>query len=440
MKMLRARQWMIIGFLWTIAPSVSNAYDWSAGPWGILVQTNGTPESPSCPIEFPGGVATGHVLAVHYEISPVHIPQLWAILADGFWRQTCQASEFLTSYRLFRYFSSDNQDCDRLTAERFRVVGTNTAGELEIETVYSNNAASGDRFQVTGRIFLEKPDALQSALRAEIAVSNASGSATAPFWQGHRDLAEQWELFGVSSMYVADNLTAGLPSWYDSLDPSHQYVGITNDANYLNDGYSVNGTRAVSSHDTKHVVTTDAAVVLNHDTNVCPVVVVPGYEWYTQLVLRGQPATNIQIQHAYESSRNHCIQILSCSGLTAAATNLKWSATYNRDAANMMDGDNVQVKLGMDDFLDAWPADGVQTIHLRMVAGNARPVVTSLAGPNPSNLTIGWSTEPGESYNLQHAATLDGSWSNLVADVAGPELGPLSIPSGFLRITETNAP
>jgi hypothetical protein len=96
------------------------------------------------------------------------------------------------------------------------------------------------------------------------------------------------------------------------------------------------------------------------------------------LVLRGQPATNIQIQHAYESSRNHCIQILSCSGLTAAATNLKWSATYNRDDANMMDGDNVQVKLGMDDFLDAWPADGVQTIHLRMVAGN--PPRRHLAG------------------------------------------------------------
>lgn len=430
----------VLGLALCLSACSSRADEWTSGPWHIRAATNGAPDSPSCPIEFPGGVATGNVLAIHYALAPDHVPQLWAFLTDGFWRQTAQESEFLTSYRLFKYFSSDNVDRDRLTAERFRVLGTNAAGELELELAYSNNAAVGDRFRVAGLVTLERPDMLQTAMRAEITVSNATGIAVTPFWQGHRDLAEQWELFGVSSMYVADNLTGGLPAWYDGLDPAHQYVGITNDASYLNDGYSANGAIVVATHDAKHIVASNAAVALNRDTNLCPVVVVPGYEWYAQLVLRGEAATDLRVQHAYETSRNHRVQILSCSGLTAAATNLKWAATYNRDDANMVDGDNVQIKLGMDDFLDGWPAQAVQTLHLRMTAGNARPVVTSLAGPDPNNLTIGWTTEPGERYNLQHVATLAGAWSNLVADVAGPDLGPMGVPAGFLRISETVGP
>ena len=441
MKTIPAWQWLFMGFLWGTAASASGEYDWQAGPWQIVAASNGAPDSPTCPIEYPGGVATGNVLAVHYENTPVHIPQLWAFLTDGFWRQTSQESELLTSYRLFRYFSSDNVSRERLTAKRFRVLGTNSAGELEIETVYSNNAISGDRFRVTGFVVLEKPDALQSAMRAEITVSNASGYVVTNIGQTlHRDLAEQWELFGISSMYAADNLTGGLPPWYDGLDPTHQYVGITNDASFLNDGFSVHESNNVSAHDVKYIVASNTTVALDHDTNLCPIVVVPGYEWYIQLVMRGQVATELRIQHAYRSPRNHRIQLLSCAGLTSATTNLKWSATYDRSDTNMVDGDNVQVKLGMDDFLDGWPADGIQTLQVRLTTGNTRPVITSLTVLETNNLTLGWSTEPGERYNLQHVPVLDGAWSNIVADLSGPELGPLSIPSGFLRITETNAP
>lgn len=428
----------ILGLALCLSAFSSRADDWSSGPWRIRAATNGAPDSPSCPIEFPGGVATGNVLAIHYALAPDHVPQLWAFLSDGFWRQTAQESEFLTSYRLFRYFSSDNVDRDRLTAERFRVIGTNAAGELELELAYSNNAAAGDRFRVAGLVTLERPDTLQTAMRAEITVSNASGFAVTPFWQGHRDLAEQWELFGVSSMYVADHLTGGLPAWYDSLDPTHQYVGITNDASYLNDGYSANGAIAVATHDAKHIVASNAAVALDRDTHLCPVVVVPGYEWYVQLVLRGEAATDLRIQHAYASSRNHRIQILSCAGLTAAATDLKWAATYNRDDGNMVDGDNVQIKLGMDDFLHGWPAQTVQTLHLRMTAGNARPAINSLSIPETNRLTLGWTTEPGEKYNLQHTPVLAETWSNIVTNAVGPELGPVVVPVGFLRISETN--
>ena len=416
------------------------AFDWQAGPWGIVVATNGTPGSGSCPMDYPGGTKTGTALAVHYEFTPTNLPQLWVFLTDGFWRQTSPESEFLTSYRLFRYFSSGNVDCDRLAAIGFNVLGTNALGELQIETVYSNNAASGDRFYVAGRIVLEKPDALQSAMRAEIIVSNASGRAMTPFWQGHRALAEQWELFGVSSMYVADNLTGGLPAWYSGLDPSHHYVGVTNDDGYLNDGYSVNGATNVSTHDAKYIVATNATIALDHDTNVCPVVVVPSYEWYDQLVMREWVSSDLRVQYAYCSARNHHIEILGCSGLTSNRDDLKWAATYKRDDTNMVDGDNIQIKLGLDDVLDLWPVDAVQTLDVRLSTGNSRPRITTFTTTNTSEAAIGWTVEPGELYVLQHVAILDGVWSNMTDNVAGPVWGPLPVPAGFLRVGEVSGP
>jgi len=432
--------WILIIALLIITHIAFGALDWQSGPWGIAIESNGSPGSAFCSMNYPGGTKTGNALAVYYQLQPTNIPQLWVFLTDGFWRQTSAESQFLTSYRLFRYYSSGDENRDHLTATQLSVIGTNNIGELQIETVYSNNATAGDQFRVTGLIILEKPDNLQSAMRAEIIVSNASGRAVSPFWQGHRDLAEQWELFGISSMYVADNLTGGLPSWYNSLDPTLRYVGITNDASFLNDGYSVNGTINVSTHDIKYIVTSNTTVALNHDTNLCPVVVVPGYDWYTQLVIRGKIAQELLVQHAYRSSRNHRIQVTGCSGITSVTTNLKWAATHNREDANIVDGDNVQIKLGMDDILNVWPADAVQTINLRLVTGDTRPVITALSVQAPDNVAIQWTTEPGERYTLQYTPTLGGTWSNIVTGVTGPSLGPQPIPPGFLHIVETNVP
>jgi hypothetical protein len=44
-------------------------------------------------------------------------------------------------------------------------------------------------------------------------------------------------VFLSKSRHVADNLTGTLPSWYDDLDPDHNYVGVTNDHDYMNVGY-----------------------------------------------------------------------------------------------------------------------------------------------------------------------------------------------------------
>ena len=56
-------------------------------------------------------------------------------------------------------------------------------------------------------------------LSASITLTNQSGYDVVPFWQGHRVIGEQWVAFGVSSMFVAENLSMGIPSWYDALDP-----------------------------------------------------------------------------------------------------------------------------------------------------------------------------------------------------------------------------
>lgn len=419
-----------------IAPSSVMAFDWQAGPWGIEIASDGSPDSEPCPIFYPGGSASGRSLKIYYGLSPTNLPQFWVFLTDGFWRQTSAESQFLTSYRLFRYYSSANEDCDRLSAVQFIVQGTNAVGELLITTVYENHAVCGDRFQITGHAVLEIPSHVQADMRADLVVSNASGYAVSPLWQGHRALSEQWELLGVSSMYVADNLTGELPVWYSTLDPLHRYVGITGDSSYLNDGYSVNGELAVSTHDTKYIVTTNTIVSLDHDTQACPIVVVPNYTWYDQLVMQGVASSELRTQHAYCSARNHFVQILGCAGLTSNLQDLKWAATYNRLDTNMVDGDNIQIKLGMDEVLNAWPIDGVQRLSLRLVTGNTPPTITQFAAQPSGHVSLAWTTEPGESYALKYATSMNGSWSNIVTDITSGTIGPLSSPPGFFRIVE----
>jgi len=410
--------------------------DWQSGSWGVVISDGGTPGSPSCPMQYPGGTKSGNALEVYYEASPFDWPQLWVFLTDGFWRQTSRQAPFLTSYRLFRYFSSNDENCDRLTAVAFNVLGTNTAGELEVETVYDNHSPAGDRFRVAARVTLEVPAALQTAMRADLTISNASGRAVVPYDFLHRALAEQWTLFGISSMYVADHLTGGLPDWYDGLDPGHRYVGITDDAGFLNDGHSVSGDTFVSTHDTKHIRCGDTTVGLDHDTDSCPIVRVPGYEWYDQLILHGQVSAELLTQHAYRSSRNHRVELLGCSGLMSDCGDLKWAATYNRTDTNLVDGDNIQIKLGMDDVLNEWPEDAVQELRLRLSTGNTRPRISSLALDPVNQFTLRWTTEPGETYALQHVARLGDDWSDIVTNAPGPALGPFALPPGFFRIIE----
>ena len=440
-RLTRLSAGLTLGVL-LFAPRVAfSEFDWTNGPWGIVISSNGTPGSIPCPVEFSGGTKTGNAIAVHYQLTPTHLPQLWAFLSDGFWRQASPEAPFLTSYRVFRFYSATNEPCDHPKAIRLSILGTNVAGELQIRATYRNDSTGlDDQFRIGADFTLERPTDLQSAMRANLVVSNASGHAVTPYWQGHRALAEQWVLFGVSSMYVADNLTGGLPPWYDGLDSAHRYVGVTNDAARLNDGYSVNGATDVSTHDVKYIVLPQQALALNHDTNACPIVVDPGYTWYDKLILLDAVASNLTVQHAYRSSRNHHVEVLECSGMSADTTNLKWSAQYNRDDTNMVDGDNVQIRLGLDDYLDTWPADAVQSVSLRLVTGNSAAVITNLQTATGTNTAVAWTTEPGEHYRVEWAPTLVSAWTNISASLAGTGSTSLATQPGFLRVVETNAP
>ena len=126
--------------------------------------------------------------------------------------------------------------------------------------------------------------------------------------------------------------------------------------------------------------------------------------------------------------------------MVSDAAALKWAATYNRSDANMVDGDNVQVKLVMDEVVDTWPAAGVQWLALRLVAGNDRPAITSFSVAPGGVASLGWTVEPGEAYNLQGVALLGGSWSNTAAGLTGPSVQFQAGAPGFFRVVETNVP
>lgn len=344
-------------------------FDWADGDWGIIVSDRGTPDSTSVTVSWPGGSAQGNALEVYHTITDGQVPQLWAFLTDGFWRQAGTGQPFGTSYRLFSFYDGSDALHDRAEASDFTVTGVTEGGALQLALGYDSGAAGADSFAIEADVLLDPPAESSTCMTVELTITNTGDSAVTPAWQGHRDLAEQWELFGVSSMYVADNLTGGLPAWYDTLDPTHAYVGIVDDASYLNDGYSVNGRIGVSTHDAKRIVAGGTAVVLDHDRAVCPPVNVAAYSWYEQLVLLDHPAETLRVEHLYEPGRDHAIERLSAVGLTDDLSQLKWSATCNRDDPNMVDGDNAQVKLGLDDFQDVWPAGASETVTLRLTAG-----------------------------------------------------------------------
>ncbi len=347
--------------------------DWHQGCWGVRVSDSGTPGSPGVSVDLPGGMAdTGNALEVYYVADLLDTPQFWVFLTDGFFRQAADGSPFGTSARLFRYFSSSDEDQDVSFATNFRVVGVTADDQLQLDLNYENDdSASGDKFTVRFEATLSPPTRSETEMDATITVTNESGRAVVPAWQGHRDLAEQWTLLSLSSMYVADNLTGDLPAWYADLDPDEAYVGTVNDASYLNDGYSVNGGIEVSTHDVKSISVGSVTKDLDHDPAVCPPILVPGLEWHEELVLLDQPGSAVALRHLYQPERHHSVELLGASGITADLANLKWAATYNRHDINLVDGDNVQVKLGLDDHLNRWQDGASQTVKLRITTGSA---------------------------------------------------------------------
>jgi hypothetical protein len=340
-----------------------------------LTDGAGQPLYPPTLVQFPGGPATGNVLEIFYQVGATHVPQLWAFLTNGFLRQVADGSAFATSYRLFRYFSSADEDRDELEPVGFEVLGIAADGRLEVSLDYRNEApTAGDRFDVHCALRLDPPTR-HTAMTVDLAITN-SGGDVAPCCGGfHRILREQWVLFAFSTMYVADHLTGGLPPWYQDLDPDLAYVGNVEDHGYLNDGRSQNEPipelSFVPTHDTARIALADRTVRLHHEI---PPIEIPGYAWYRELVLVDEASRSVALEHLYDRSRDHRLLRFDASGLVASPAGLRWAATYNRLDPNLVDGENVQVKLVADAVLDTWPAGQSQELELRLVTGPATPV------------------------------------------------------------------
>jgi len=359
------------------ASATCQACDWEQGPWAISVTNQGAPGSPETTVQWPGGSKNGNALEIYYTLAG-DSPQLWVFLTNGFFRQVAPGAQFATSFRLFRYFSSTDENLDELTPAGFEILGVSGNGELTLQLDYRNDAiTASDRFAVQVDSTLRIPTALQTAMSASIAITNESGYAVAPFWQGHRTLGEQWVLFGVSSMYVADNLSSEIPAWYDVLDLGNLYVGNVADSDFMNDGYSLNGAIEVSTHDVAIIETESGFLALDHEM---PHVVIPGLEWYEELILGETTSDFASLVHLYDDRRNQRIDVVGSSGLVSSIDDLKWSMVYNRNDSNLVDGDNVRVRLGANPSIDAWPDGATQSVTLEIVTG-AGALVPALSFP-----------------------------------------------------------
>ena len=405
------------------------------GLWRTRFGTDASFGLPAAAIRFPGVVTSGHFLVVSRQLTSTTSYEVCAFTVDGFWRSVRLDGSWGTSCRLFRYFSSSNNEVrDRCAVTSWNVAAS-SAGEWTVAVEARNDAADGDRFSVRLDAALEPPRGHETRLQCELVVSNRSGRAVSPANTAHRPLQEQWRILGFSSMYVADCLTP-LPPWYNQLDPGHRYVGITNDAACTNDAWTPRFSRTVSPHDVKWIFTSAQQVGLDHSTSACPVVIVPDYAWYTQLVMRAVTSTTLSVRHAEDPARGHFIELREASGL-CALSNLNWSVTFNRWDTNMVDGDGVQISLGLDDALPAWPAGAVQRLVFDLVAGRASPRVTDFI-PAGSSHMLSWVHAPGSTVRLYSATSLaPTNWQLLAPALTNRTFAvPAGGPAGFYRLEE----
>lgn len=349
---------------------LSCSADYCEGGWRVNVTGSGGSELAVAPVQYPGGVEAGTAVEFYYELSASHVPLSSVLLTNGFYRQASPSGPLTTSFRGFQFYSSSDVIVDTLEAQSITIAGVDPEGNLSVEAVFVGaEPTSGDTFQVVTSYVLAPPRGSFTSTTVTQTVTNIGPSDVRPAWQGHRDLEEQWRLYGVSSMFVATDYSQGLPAWYDTLDPSHKYVGNIDDASPANDAYSVNGGLDVPAHDTAFLSADGVDVALAHEEEVLEPVEVPFYSWFDAFVFYRERSNWLAADHAFDPARNHRVELISASGLVNSLAQLAWSARYARNDPNMVDGDNLQVTVGMDEVLDNWPASASQELTLRLISG-----------------------------------------------------------------------
>ncbi len=371
--------------------------DWCSGPWRANVVMLDESNLPAMQITLrnPQDATDskdilGNGLEIYHETNSEEAPLTQVFLTNGFSRPTSQGGSLLSSLHGFQFFSSANNHIDEPVATRIELMGVTAEGYLQVQTeLLAEDATAGDSFTVTNEYELHQPTSLNTITDVTVQIANTSGRDVMPAagidGELHRALSEQWVPISFNSMFVSQDWESvtTLPDWYTTLDPNGDYVNEEkiNNGDPLDDGRSVNGNIDVSTHDVAFIDTEVGTTTLDHET--LQPIEVPNFEFFEDLVVYREQSDFVQLRHAHDAARNQHVEITDISGLVDTADGFKWSVIYDRDDANLVDGDNIQVRLTMDEMLGAWPMDAVQSLSFRVTSGDATvnrdPVINSAA-------------------------------------------------------------
>lgn len=360
-----------LGFAAVALCGSSSAAEVALGKWCIVVSNNGNAGLPPALVVFPGGsTQMGNAVEIFYALSDTHVPLSRVMLTDGFFRQASPSGPLTTSFRGFDFVSSADVRVPVPTVSLIQIGGLTRDGSLRVKSVaQSQDSISGEKFDIIVAYRLFPPGVSQTVTKLRQTVTNSSGWAVRPFWRGHLDLDETFRLFALSSMHVAIDYSAGLPAWYDSLDPEHAYVGDLAGSPGQH-AYSVNGSILVFPHDTARLRAANLDITLAHEVAALPPVILPAYPWFRDFVFYRHHSPWLVSRHAFESARDHRAQILSSGGLLQFGQ-LSWTCRFDRDDQNNVDGDNVTVSLGGGGHIESWPDRASQRLSLRLISGGA---------------------------------------------------------------------
>ena len=364
---------------------------WCDGRWFANVQILPDANLPIVPVVLHDPVNSeqsilfaGNALAIAHDATPgsatPNIPLTQVFLSIGFHRPTSQGEELFSSVRGLQFYSSGDNHIDEPVADRITLLGAKDQGLLNITTeLTAADETTGDQFSITNDFLLHEPNLLNAITDVSTTITNTSGKAVQLAGAGagefHRRLSEQWVPITINSMFVArdwngvSSLT-GLPDWYQQLDPNGDYVSFSNlgNGNPLDDGRSVNQDKSVSTHDVAQIETENQTIVFDHET--LPPVNVDGTQ---AIVLYRDSSDFVQLNHAHDRGRDQRVDLLSASGLLNSVDDFGWSVIYDRNDPSLVDGDNIQVRLTMDEQIGNWPSGASQSIAFRVTSGDSRP-------------------------------------------------------------------
>ncbi|MBC8350921.1 MAG: hypothetical protein H8E66_02980 [Planctomycetes bacterium] len=358
--------------------------DWCDGRWRAVVREIDEDNLPviDMVLSYPSDVANpdsshvnlrGNVLEIYYETDTGDRPITQVLLTNGFIRPASESGPLTTSVRGLQFYSSDDRHIDEPQVQQLRLLGITEDGRLHVQTTQvAEDAAVGERFEITTDHYLHPPNAEEAVTDVDVTITNASGKAvdsSGGTGDLHRALSEQFVPLAINSMFVARDFEAFdvLPDWYLAIDPNEDFIGNRSNGDPLDDGRTQKGNMEfVPTHDTARVELQGTTLDLSHDMQN---VLVPGYEWFPDMAMYRGPSNWMHAKHAYDNARNHLIQVTAVGGLVDSVDDLTWSVIYDNDDAELVDGDNVQIRLTLGQTITTWPDAATLTLSYTLTSG-----------------------------------------------------------------------